>query len=495
MAHTRLFSTAPTHRDLIRLAQQLGYQSNNGGICYGIACMGAQAILVGDIDSFNNRLSKEVVDALLTAQPVPQDTLTDMRGFFDGVEVHFQSHLYPELFENHRQPSHQEFLTTLPLTAPTALREPIEKIASFTGLYTAEHDEIYHYFDSFQTVALERAQATQPIVFILNHSTHAITVGFDPVKQEWLLIDANQLPTQALSTTRAIADAIMSAFSSNDNLIFSSELFATHSQATPWTHCLERWKASDAWQQMHTPTRKKALAIDSKNATWLLIAAKNGDQSCIQALLSLGAQAHHGITDDATPLYLVETQGHLEITQQLVNGLDDNMLNHRNSHGATALYIAAQNGHFDIVKALVDARANCNIIHSNGSTPLYIAAQNGYTEIVRYLVENGAEFDNVDPQFLPVFIAAQNGHTEIVSFLLENDVDPNTTNHAGASLLFTAAEMGHSEIVALLIQKKANPYFDHKNVKPSQMARHNGYHGIADSLEAYEAQFKQYKRR
>lgn len=46
------------HTDLIKAMQKLGYCSSSKGICYGIAHMGMQAILIDELHQFNNRLQK-----------------------------------------------------------------------------------------------------------------------------------------------------------------------------------------------------------------------------------------------------------------------------------------------------------------------------------------------------------------------------------------------------------------------------------------------------
>ncbi|MDR3477762.1 MAG: hypothetical protein P4M14_07010 [Gammaproteobacteria bacterium] len=42
----------------IRFMKFLGYKSNSGGICFGIANMAMQAILVDEFSIFNKRLQK-----------------------------------------------------------------------------------------------------------------------------------------------------------------------------------------------------------------------------------------------------------------------------------------------------------------------------------------------------------------------------------------------------------------------------------------------------
>src|SRR5437879_5489863 len=47
----------PTHQDILKVLIELDYPASSGGTCYGIAVMGMQAALAGDLQKYDDRLS------------------------------------------------------------------------------------------------------------------------------------------------------------------------------------------------------------------------------------------------------------------------------------------------------------------------------------------------------------------------------------------------------------------------------------------------------
>jgi hypothetical protein len=96
-----------------------------------------------------------------------------------------------------------------------------------------------------------------------------------------------------------------------------------------------------------------------RNEKAMIIAAQEGQETVVRALLEAGADVNKTLDKGATPLY-----------------------------------IAAQNGLEAVVRALMEAGADVNKAMDNGGTPLNVAAQNGHAAIVRALIDLGADFNN-----------------------------------------------------------------------------------------------------
>ena len=92
------------------------------------------------------------------------------------------------------------------------------------------------------------------------------------------------------------------------------------------------------------------------------------------------------ITD--RPVFLAAKNGHeAAVSALLVAGADKNAVNEK---GATPLLIAVKNGHEKCVQLLLGAGAVVDQARNGGFKPLYIAAENGHKKCVQLLLGAGA---------------------------------------------------------------------------------------------------------
>lgn len=204
-----------------------GYTSNAGGVCFGVANMGMQAILANDIETFDNRI-KSI--ATIPTNKINHQIDKGITAFFEGVELYQQAYLYPHLFEPVNSPSEQSTMLTAPIALSKALDEQGGIVGNFTDYYGAYHkNDISEYFNILTSIM---KQASHPVVLNIGGGDHAITVGYVPSRNQWLFIDANQLPTQYTSDERVgeIAEKVLSALSKNDIAIFSTKIYGIKSK-------------------------------------------------------------------------------------------------------------------------------------------------------------------------------------------------------------------------------------------------------------------------
>jgi ankyrin repeat protein len=173
----------------------------------------------------------------------------------------------------------------------------------------------------------------------------------------------------------------------------------------------------------------------NKNDKQLVFAARNGNISMIQELLTAGANVH---TQNDLPLGLAAKNGHFEAVELLlINGAD--------VHGDDdyALRHAATNGHDDIVKLLLMNKAN---VHAKNDEALRFAARDGRDIVVDLLLAAGADVHAEEDE--PLRAAAYNHYAEIVKVLLANGANVNAKN--GEALEWAIREED-AEIVKLLV--------------------------------------------
>jgi ankyrin repeat protein len=531
---------AISHSKLISLIASLGYPTNEGGMCFGIAAMGLQAIFAKDLATFERRLTflgsieekdfkqrveaaeskrknllaeykkqlvqqlespdnykkNQFIDEQLTKD---EQALIECRALMEGIAIHHHPEKFPQLFEpsssSFTQNLSQTFCRTLPPTLVKKVPDQedkdkrakeessIVKGSSFCSVYHEQDEKAYPHLkkESLKTELtayfsllrehLFTPALDSPIVLSLGSSNHQITVTYYPDKKQWLLINANNLPSQYFDNDKAIAEEVLKAFSYNECAAIITDIYFLSSEKTDVQERIEKCKKEELWQTLHTTdkedTSDRWKLIDSTGSPWLYIAAKNNQLDTLERLLEKkDINPNAARNDGATPLYIAAHEGHLAIVKALLKHKDINP-NTTTNADATPLHIAAQNGHLEIVDALLKHKdINPNVVRNDYTTPLYIAAEKGQHEIVHTLLKhetinpNAAENNGATP----LFIAAQYGYGKIVDALLKHEsINPNATLIMGGTALYIAAQKGHVDIIkALLSHRKKAPAVDKK---------------------------------
>lgn len=531
---------------LISAMQALGYESNNEGVCHGLACMASQAILAEDLETFQDRLNLlysmlpgEIVSAIMNNPDDP--LLNSIHAFFQGIELYQSPNRYADWF---RDPSenttiYQRDDKAMNLVLPVKLgndggvASPLKstsnnqapKSLEFTGVYdNAELAELFHSLNEImKSNASDNPGALRtPLSFLLSSWDHHIEVAYESTSGSWLLIDANQIPfvDQCYDNFHQLAEAISLAlnFTNEPNpIVMSTKIQIKESQKEYLNPIFDEWQCQDSFKNTHTIIRgsDKINYIDKRKATWLLLAAKQGDIDTLKKLINHGADVTlSGRNVMGTPLTVASQNGDIDIVETLL--MNNANVNATASDNVTALFYASQNGNSDIVEMLLTNGANVNATHQ-GVTPLMISIQNGHTRIVEILLKNGAainefqdtgftpltraaETGNIDiielllkygadvnpihaSGITPLYMAAQNGHLSIAELLLKNHAKVDAALENGITALFIAANSNHGDIVDLLLQNKADVNLAHSSgATPLWIASQNGHASIVSAL-------------
>lgn len=301
--------TFPQQDWLILMMEAFGYKSNRRGICYGVAHMGVSAMLIRDIQTFNERLAvmyriytESVAETTSEFKETPQDEATpeekeayqqqfiksikqtilkqfsklssknqvDMLGFFDGVELFHQSFMYPHLFPKFKlRPTTQNASLTAPLVASISL----SKLGGMVEINDMELnnfsiDELQKLLEDLSSsLDTKESNVTEPVAFcLLNpnvHFYHAASIGYDPITHLWTMVNANQLPAESFSTANELAKQLFSALflEKYPSLIISA--WTSHSSKTILQQPLNDWKH----QQLLNQLQKKIGAMRTGGTT------------------------------------------------------------------------------------------------------------------------------------------------------------------------------------------------------------------------------------
>ena len=128
--------------------------------------------------------------------------------------------------------------------------------------------------------------------------------------------------------------------------------------------------------------------------TPLLAAALKGHTDICGLLLAHGSNVNEVDPDTKhTALHMAASQGHNASVEALLSWGAE--INPQNFVGFTPLHAACQEGHMPCVLTLLKAGASLTLPNNQGGLPIHIAAQRNRVEAVRTLLEHGCSPDVV----------------------------------------------------------------------------------------------------
>ena len=509
-----------SHLELINLMKKLGYPADDDGVCVGVAYLATQAMLLGQADRFNERLRliseiinsekklpdhlsekefSEVIAALAETLSIedaqkPPDILAGIPAFFEGILLHSQLGEYPYLFASNDQVMTQNIMKTIPFILPEILKQQggISEVDVFCGAYTIRE------LISTLEILRQMMRFQIPVTLILDNydMSHTIAVGNNPAADEWLFIDANQLPIHHITSEEQLAEKIMKAFTCSefmhDTIVFSTSIYTIKASDDQVKQQIERCKQTVIWQQIHRVSLEKVRLMDSLNASWLYAAAKAGEIGVVSELLEHGIDASvltWPVTNEPAPtpssaLLAAVFQHHRAIVWLLLKAKANPNLNLLYPSAPAPLRVAASYGELAIVFALILYGAEINSANKYGNTALSLAVRGGHLEVINYLLVKGAcpniaSFEGVTP----LMIAAQRGDRAAVNALLKYDANPYLSDCHGATALFFAQRHGDVEVIRCLFKLGLEPNASsHPASAPPQVTR-----GFFASTEASRA--------
>uniref|UniRef100_A0A3Q2T878 Ankyrin repeat and SOCS box containing 2a, tandem duplicate 2 n=1 Tax=Fundulus heteroclitus TaxID=8078 RepID=A0A3Q2T878_FUNHE len=206
-----------------------------------------------------------------------------------------------------------------------------------------------------------------------------------------------------------------------------------------------------------------------KNETALLLAASQGNASCVDFLLRHGANVNTANKAQETPLFTACEHPNEEVVELLLRyGAQVNLAC---SQGESPLHEACRHGCLRLCRMLLDAGASMKAKNIYNIQPLFRAAQNGHGESLQLLIERGADVNGqAGDGASPLYEACKNGHVSAVQALLALKADVNRATNAGLLPLHVAVKNNHKRIVSLLIPLTSRVRIQNCGISPLHIA-------------------------
>ncbi|XP_034059200.1 ankyrin repeat and SOCS box protein 2-like [Gymnodraco acuticeps] len=218
-----------------------------------------------------------------------------------------------------------------------------------------------------------------------------------------------------------------------------------------------------------------------KSESALLLAAGQGNVSCVDFLLKHGADPNIANKDRETTLFIACEKPNEAIVDLLLRGGAE--VNRSNAQGASALHEVCMNGQLKLCRMLLESGAHLQSKNVYGIRPLFIAAQHGHADIIQLLAKKGADVDGQAADGAsPLFEACKNGHVSAVEVLLSLKADANRSMKSGLLPLHVAVQNNHSRIVSLLIQVTSMVRVQRSGISPLHIAAEKNQDEIMDLL-------------
>jgi ankyrin repeat protein len=158
-----------------------------------------------------------------------------------------------------------------------------------------------------------------------------------------------------------------------------------------------------------------------------------------------------------SPLHYAAFYGLLDAVKFLVIECPQDVNTHGFDYGGTPLFGASRNGHLEVSQILLEHGADAKARDNKHRGPLHWASKRGHVGVVRLLLEYGADAKAQDNnRRTPLHRASQRGHVEVAKVLLENNADPSAQDQKGRTPLHWASKRGHAKTARFLLDHGAS---------------------------------------
>ena len=451
-------------RPIIALMQDLGYRSNEAGVCAGIAMMFVVAVTSHNLSMFNEIISliskdtklaekirqlKQTIANYKTQHPNSsyslshdEQVLINILALFDGIELFQQPIFYSEWFGKALTLYENEQISGFVFPHKAMAVNGMRKIDCWSGIY--DQSELKYFLKSLEEVVRTKKNQVS-FAISLDNSIHEISLAYDSVSDTWQLCDANHLPPMVFkhADTGELHDILFKAMIENrgqergKQIAFVSTIYAASADELAMLELIQNLRMSPCFELAHMLSHKKVKAITNNGLTLLHLAAYSGHRDMVNFLISAKCDVNSQLVTGFTPLHLAAFNGNDAIVKNLIDaGADYNI---KTKKGLTPIDIAAEFGYEKVVRTLIDAGAQVNTITPEGDTAGHLAAEFGYDAILGMMIQAGADVQRLNKSgFSVTHIAALFGFVNEMSFIIKSGVNLDHGNLAGMTPLHLA---------------------------------------------------------
>ena len=198
--------------------------------------------------------------------------------------------------------------------------------------------------------------------------------------------------------------------------------------------------------------------MSEKKKEWnqLHTAAREGDISKMESLLSDGICIDSQESTHKTPLMIAAFNGKLRAVRYLIeNGADMSIVD---NSGWNSLHFASQGVDPDMIDLIASHVADIDSLASEAFTPLMVASDNGRLQAVKYLLKSGADLSLKDGNgWKPVHHAARGGNPAVIELFLCEVEEIDLRANRGETPLMIAGYYGNLQAVKYFLEKGADP--------------------------------------
>jgi uncharacterized protein len=363
------------HRHLIKMVNLIYPESCKGGVCNGVALLGIQCFFAGNEEIVNrhlarlNQLYKEKGSYEAVIEHLQSSNDVEVLSFLEVVHFCMEGYKYKGVMDPESGPKHQtdtNFASTVLSITAIEGQIPIETSGEIkVGVFTQESLE--NYFEK-----IEAANNSVGLYMASGYDPHAISVGYDSEKKEWVFIDINNGRIERVQSKKELAQKIIYAYQvevSNDSLAIGL-LGMRNSDISDFEILIE------------PPFSENLTKEQSERA--LLLASRIGDIKTVSKIIESNKDIDINIRNARgySPLLSAVTNGHDKLAHLLIQkGADINSTDEL--YKMSALHFAIEEKNESLALYLIGLEnINLKLKDDRGFDALYLAQAFGLREVV-----------------------------------------------------------------------------------------------------------------
>lgn len=454
---------------LIKRIQALNLKSNENGTCFGVACVGAVAILDDSVDQLDagcqtiyaiptKDFAKTVAEHRLTSKgrkTVLIQTVKSLHSVELCQNASDYTAFYPDSAQSEIKVNSNILSHVLFEITPKRLKKQGGAVNCGHVLFEILTRERLTVILNELLVKIAKHELKTPIAFVIQTSSHAFTLGYNPIKKIWQFIDANNLPSKTFKTDEInlLANQVINSSLYKNKCLLRFEATCHANSREVVNTLLSDWQKAISDNQQY---RIKEFDFrDEKGFTLLSFTASYGTQEQTLNLIQEGADPAIQVNpSNITTMVCNRKISTIKLFLKHIPTVEPKSLN-------AALFINDYVLAIKLVKKISDV--NYQIRSWHNCTPLHIAVKMKQPKLVAALLKRGAlSYVYNDNEETPLSLAVESKQLDIIDLLFTvPGKDPSIFNSKNQSPFLSAVKSGNYKLFKKLVRRGASYLPDH----------------------------------